>query len=287
MLWSVVIVSWNVRADLEECLNSLQKISFEIPLNVIIVDNGSVDGSILLENKFTNFRWILNKNNRGFAGANNQAREFINTPYVLFLNPDTIITENIFTTLSDFFLTHQKTGIVGPKILNPNGSHQRSIRRFPKVWQILFELMKGANIYPKLLKKYYAFDLRPNKIQLADQVMGSAFAIKKETLDKIGWWDEKYFLWFDEVDLCYRATKAGYEIWYMPTVSLIHKGGASFWQWRALKRQWQFATSASYYFSKNISKFKGRLIWLASPLWFAAGLILSIILLFNFKRKYR
>jgi len=287
MLWSVVIVSWNVRADLEECLNSLQALSTETPLNVIIIDNGSVDGSILLKDKFPSFKWILNKDNRGFAAGNNQAREFINTPYVLFLNPDTILTENIFPVLSNFFSTHSKAGIVGPKILNPDGAYQRSARRFPKIWHILFELIKGANIYPKLLKKYYGWDLLPDKIQMVDQVMGSALAIKKEVLDKIGWWDEKYFLWFDEVDLCYRVKYAGYEVWYAPTVSLTHKGGASFWQWHALKRQIQFAKSASRYFSKNISPLKGWLIWLASPLWLCAGLILSIILLFNFKRKYR
>ncbi len=287
MNWSVVIVAWNVSADLDICLDSLMAICKEIPLDIFIIDNASSDNTLELKNKYPNFHWLFNKNNLGFATANNQVRELIQTPYVLFLNPDTILTQNIFPLLSAFFEQHKQAGVIGPKILNTDGSEQRSVRRYPKVWQILFELLKGANIWPQLLHYYYGLDLDLEKTQPVDQVSGAALAIRKEILDKINWWDEKYFLWFDEVDLCFRTKKAGSEIWYLAEVSLTHKGGASFWQWQALRRQWHFARSASRYFSKNISKPQGLLIWILAPLWLIFGLLLSLILLLPLKRRYR
>ena len=251
---SIIIVSWNVSELLKKCLKSVYKNQGKINLKIFVIDNTSTDNTVeMVKTNFPDVNIIANKNNLGFATANNQGIKKSQAKYILLLNPDTEIGENTLKNMVEFMEENYKIGIAGCKHCNPDWTLQPSVRRFPRLLPILLILTKVAKIIPGLpaLRSYLAQDFDYKIAQPAEQVAGSFFMIRKKTLEEIGLLDEKFFLWFEEVDYCKRAKAAGWQVWYNANPKIIHYGGQSFSQRLTIRKQLIFVKSAWYYFKKH------------------------------------
>ncbi|MFA5133266.1 MAG: glycosyltransferase family 2 protein [Patescibacteria group bacterium] len=251
---SIVIVSWNTKQLLDDCLASIFKETKEINFEVFVVDNKSSDGSAaMVKDKYPKVNLIENKINAGFAAANNQAIRQASGRYILALNPDTVVLKNALDGAVKILDKRPEVAILGPKTLNSDGSQQKTVWADPSLAAQIFLLTKLKHLFPKLktIKKYYRFSFDYNKESYVEQVQGSFLLIRREFLEKRGLFDEKFFIWFEEVDLCLRARKAGYKILYSPETQIIHYGGESFKQVMTLKKQKMYNRSLFYYFWKN------------------------------------
>jgi len=251
---SIIIVSWNVRELLEKCLKSVFDQTKNISLEVFVVDNASTDETarMVLE-KFPQVTLIKNNKNMGFAVGNNQAIRLAKGEYILLLNPDTEILNGAIERMVGFMQSHPEAGIAGPKLLNSDKTLQPSIRLFPRLIDQILIFLKIPHIWPNLgpLKRYYALDFDYTGVSEADQVMGAFFLVRREVFNKIGLLDEKFFIWFEEVDFCRRARQAGYKIMYNPDAQVIHYGGQSFGRQMTIVKQWRFLRSMIRYFWKH------------------------------------
>lgn len=235
MILTVVIVSWNTCALLDRCLSTLRTEIESSPLGspsveVFVVDNRSLDGSPeMVAKKHPWAKLIKNDDNRGFAAANNQVLNIVQTPYVLLLNPDTEVGAGTLDTLIEFLKQHKQAGIVAPQLLNTDGSVQRSCRMFPTFFAMSCELMGLSRLFPSVgkFREYKMLDWNHDDQRQVDQPEGACLLIRKEVLDQIGVFDEKFFMLFEEVDLCYRAKEAGWEIWFTPKAKVVHHYGQS------------------------------------------------------------
>lgn len=251
---SIIIVSWNVKKLLDECLHSIFLNQKNLELEIFVVDNASSDNTAeLIADKYPNAKLIANQTNNGFAKANNQALKQAQGENILLLNPDTLIRPENFHLALDFFKNNPKAGIMGCRHLNPDLSQQSSIRNFPSFLPIFLILTKLAKLIPqaKSLNKYFARNFDYHKTQPVDQPAGSYLLIRRQVFNEIGLLDEKFFYWFEEVDFCKRAKKSGWEIWYNNQPEIIHYGGQSFGQEMTLKKQIIFFKSAFHYFRKH------------------------------------
>lgn len=252
---SIIIVSWNVRDYLKKCLNSIYKNQGNLSLEIIVVDNNSKDQtSKMVIKEFPQVQLITNKKNLGFAKANNQAIKQANGDFILLLNPDTEILPNTLVESVKFMKNHSSAGVMGCQLLNSDKSIQPSVRHFPTIWPIFLMLIKLPKIFPNLksINHYLNTDFNYDETQTVDQVMGAFMMIKKEIFKKIGLLDERFFVWFEEVDFCRRVWQQKYKVYYFPEAKTIHYGGSSFNQQKTIKKQWRFFRSAFYYFKKNL-----------------------------------
>ncbi|MFA5021953.1 MAG: glycosyltransferase family 2 protein [Patescibacteria group bacterium] len=251
---SIIIVSWNVKNYLEKCLASIFRNQLGSNLEVIVVDNASTDGTTeMVKNNFTQVKLITNETNLGFATANNQGILASRSDFILALNPDTEILNDALQKSLEFMKKNAQIGILGCKHLNPDWTLQPSVRRLPNFWAIFFIITKLAKIFPDMppIYDYLAKDFDYKLAQPAEQVAGSFFLLRKKTIDEIGLFDENFFTWFEEVDMCKRAKDAGWQVWYYPEAQIVHHGGQSFIQELTWKKQNVFFASAFYYFKKH------------------------------------
>lgn len=253
---SIIIVSWKVKDQLRNCLESIirQKSSNDLDIETIIVDNASNDGTAqMIKNDFQFATLIENLENKGFAKASNQGAKKAQGKYLLFLNPDTELTNDSLAGVISFMEEQPFVGAVGPKLINPDGSFQPSCRRFPTVFSMSMILTKLHRLFPNSLplRRYFMTAFKHETLREVDQLMGSALCVRKEAFEKLGGFDEKFFIWFEEVDLCKRLKNAGYIIFFAPWARVIHLKGRSFDQRNALWTQWNFAKSCRHYFWKH------------------------------------
>jgi len=286
---SIIIVSWNTQELLKKCLETILNYGKNIDYQLIIVDNNSKDKSqellsklMILNNKIEP---IFNKKNFGFAKAVNQGLKRSRSEYILLLNPDTQIKSDTLGKSIEFMEQNQHCGVMGGKILNFDGSIQPSVRKFPSLWSQLFILLKVHQfLKPNSIKDYFAFNFDYNKVQQVDQVMGAFFLIRKKILEIVGYFDERFFIWFEEVDFCRRAQNANWLIFYNPEAEILHVGGASFSQKTSFKNQWQFNKSLLYYFRKH----HGFLIYCVLLFFTPLNLLLAVVTSFlPFLRKFK
>lgn len=229
---SIVVLSFNTKDILRDCLDSLEKVRKEFDFEVIVVDNGSVDGSVEMVKK--NFDWveiIELEENVGFARGNNKARNRVKGKYVLFLNSDTIMQKN---TLSVSVAQLEKDATIGAltcKVVLPSGVLDKDTRRsFITPWIGLTHIyLRLDRIFPrsKLFAKYWYGYIDENETHEIDAMQGAFFLTRKEILDKVDWFDEDYFLDGEDIDLSWKIKEAGYRNVYFPKVSIIHIRGAS------------------------------------------------------------
>ena len=251
---SIVIVSWNTKELLKKCLDSIYNNQADLSLEIIVVDNNSADGTAkMVEDDFPKTKLMANDKNVGFAMANNQGLIMVHGQYVLFLNPDTEILDNGLKRAVEFMKAHPNCGALGPKLLFKDKSLQASVRRFPTFWPIFLMLIKAPRIFKNLksLNHYLYKDFDYNKLQEVDQIMGAYMMVPRDIFSKVGFFDHRFFIWFEEVDFCLRIKRAGLKVIYNPQIEVIHHGGASFAQEGLVKKQWQFFKSALRYFLKN------------------------------------
>ena len=266
---SIVIVSWKVKKLLEECLNSIFNQTKEITYEVWVVDNFSQDGTVeMVKEKFPQVHLIANPKNLGFAKANNQAIRLAKGKFILLLNPDTKILDNALEKIVHFMEENPNCGVVGGKLLNPDGSLQPSVRRFPRFLDQALILLKIHHFLPNLppLRAYLAKNFDYDKKQEVDQIMGAFFLIRREVIEEVGLLDENFWIWFEEVDYCQRVKKAGKKVCYCPQAKIIHYFGQSFKQRLSLDKQRIYNRSLSYYFKKHHSFINYLLINLLRPL---------------------
>ncbi|MFA6468661.1 MAG: glycosyltransferase [Bacteroidota bacterium] len=228
---SVVIVNYNVREFLNNALISLFKALEGYSSEVFVVDNASDDGSVeLIQKNFPRVKLIANSANAGFAKANNQALALASGKYLLLLNPDTLVQEDTFEKLIEFFTSHPDAGMVGCKILNPDGSLQLPCRRsFPTPWTAFTKTFGLSALFPKskLFARYNLTYLDPDQTYEVDAVSGSFMMITREVYQRIGGLDEKFFMYGEDLDWCFRVQQSGWKVYYVPTTSIVHYKGES------------------------------------------------------------
>ena len=231
MTLSIVIVNYNVKYFVEQCLRSIVPSAVGIVHEVIVVDNASTDGSrAYLEPRFQWVRFIWNQQNRGFAVANNQALAEAKGQFVLFLNPDTIISEESLAACIDHFRKHVKAGAVGIRMLDGSGRFLRESKRsFVTPLTAFYKLSGLANLFPKspVFARYHQGHLDPLKNHQTDVLAGAFMMVRRTVLEKTGGFDEQFFMYGEDIDLCYRIRKAGYENHYLSHPPIIHFKGES------------------------------------------------------------
>jgi len=273
---SIVIVSWNVSDLLRRCLLSIynqgagsleQEMVEPGPgLEVIVVDNASWDGSVaMVRDEFPDVQLIVNQDNLGFPTAINQGIASSQGRYVLLLNPDTEIVSDALKAMISFADQRHDVGMIGPQLLNPDGTIQSSRRRFPSLatafiestWlqPIILDLQTGtlaklatAPLY-RLLERYYVADHSDTVIQDVDWITGAAMMARREAMDDAGLLDEGYFMYCEELDWCRRFHEAGWRVVYLPTAQVVHYVGKSSEQ-AVPMRHIHFQTSKIRYVSK-------------------------------------
>lgn len=238
MKLSVIIVNYNVKFFLEQCLQSVQKAAIPFTqkygndsLEVYVVDNNSVDGSAeMIKDNFPEVKLIENKTNTGFAKANNQAIVESKGQYVLLLNPDTLIQEDTFVKIIGFIDKKPAAGAVGVKMIDGSGKFLPESKRGLPTPKIAFYKIFGLSaIFPNSKKfgKYHLTYLDKEKTHKVDVLSGAFMLIRKDALDKAGLLDEDFFMYGEDIDLSYRITKAGYENYYYHKTVIIHYKGES------------------------------------------------------------
>jgi GT2 family glycosyltransferase len=228
---SVVIVNYNVKHFIEQCLFSVLKAAQHVSCEVFVVDNNSVDGSVaLIKERFPQITLIENKVNTGFSVANNQAIRLARGEYVLLLNPDTVVQEDTFVKTVAFMDEHPDAGGLGVKMLDGQGNFAPESKRGLPTPAVAFYKMFGfSKLFPRSRKfgKYHLTYLPENEINEVDVLSGAFMLMRKSLLDKIGLLDETFFMYGEDIDLSYRITKAGYKNYYFPLTQIIHYKGES------------------------------------------------------------
>jgi len=243
MSLSIVTVSWNTRELLNRCLVTVKEELDRMPdlkSEVFVIDNDSHDGSA--DTVAQNHPWvrlIRNKENFGFAKANNQALRETTSDYVLLLNPDTEVHEGAIKKLIAFLDNNPRCGVVAPQLLNTDGSVQRSCRAFPTFIGMLYELIGLSKMFPpgssqgSQFRAYKMLDWNHDDRREVDQPEGACLMIRRTVLDEVGHLDEGYFMLFEEVDWCYRVKQKGWQIWFDPDAQVVHHYGQSIKQVKA------------------------------------------------------
>lgn len=228
MKLSIIIVSYNVRFYLGQCIESVLKAKKNLDVDIWVVDNHSKDDSVeFIRSTFPEVHVIALPHNLGFAKANNIAIKYSQSEYVLLLNPDTIVGENSLSDIISFMDSHPQVGGCGVRMLNANGSDALESRRgLPTPMTAFYKMIGLCARFPKHPRfgHYYMGGLsweKPGKIEI---ISGACFGIRREVLKKTGLLDEDFFMYGEDIDLSYRILKAGYENWYIPTKILHYKG---------------------------------------------------------------
>ena len=225
---SIVIVSWHSKEFIAVCINSIPEACAGLAYEVIVIDNASGDGSAgYLANQYPGIKLIKNSVNRGFAAACNQGADLAQGKYLFILNPDTILSTDCVKKMVEFIEKQSWAGIVGPQLLDRKKRVQNSVRRFPSLIKILIRDTVLGKIVPVRSKERLITKL-PNDCPVkVDQVSGAAFLIKRELWQALDGMDNRFFMFYEEVDLCFRVKEMGYDVFYLPMVHVNHCGGGS------------------------------------------------------------
>lgn len=228
MKLSIIIVNYNVKYYLEQCLLSVERAIEGVDAEVIVVDNHSKDGSVeYIEQRFPWVTCISSLHNLGFARANNLAIKQSNSEYVLLLNPDTFISENIIADALNFMDNHKNAGGLGVTMLTTNGSRAKESRRgFPSPMVSFYKMMGLCDRFPNHPKfgHYYMSNMPWDKSGQMEVISGAFCLLRRAALDKVGLLDEAFFMYGEDIDLSYRILKGGFENWFFPSTILHYKG---------------------------------------------------------------
>lgn len=262
---SIIIVSYNSKNYLKNCIDSILKYPPKLgedKYEIIIVDNNSKDGSVeFIEetyNKYKFIKLIKNNSNKGFSYANNIGIKNSNSKYYLLLNSDTEVFQNSINKLMDFFNESEKSklklGIAGPKIINSDGSIQLSCRRFPSILNAAFyTILAGIKPDNRFSRNYKLAGIDRAKPFKVDWVSGSAMMVSKAALDSAGLFDEKYFMYVEDVDLCYRMWEKDFKVFYYPFAEVLHHIGGS-GENNSVLSQIRMQKSVLYFYIKTYKK---------------------------------
>ncbi len=247
---SVIIVNWNTKDFLSQCLRSVYETIKQQTFEVIAVDNASTDGSVvMLKEDFSSVVVVKNHVNRGFGAASNQALRVMKGRYALLLNTDTILTENAVHELFTFLESHSDVAMACGQLLNADGSKQNSIAAFPSFLTLLTNMSLLEYLFPKrFLSKRYSH-AGPVEIESG---IGACLLVRKQAIDKVGMFDERYFFFFEETDWAYQMRSAGWKIFHVPTALIYHFQGQSIG--RDIRSRIEFYRSRYQFFRKSKSR---------------------------------
>ncbi len=237
---SIVIVSFNVKKLLLDCLESIYKNKKDTNnWQIIVVDNASTDGSVeAVEKKFPKVNLIKSPKNLGYARGNNLAVSVINSDYVLFLNPDTIIKGDVIQKTLNFLKENPKVGAVTCKVLLPDGKLDYSCKRgFPAPWSAFCYFTGLAKVFPnsKFFAGYTATYLDSDTTNEVECISGTFFMVRRLAAREVGWWDEDYFWNGEDIEFCFRLREKGWKIYYYPKGEIVHFKGSSSGLWKSAK----------------------------------------------------
>lgn len=226
---SICIVSFQSREFLRDCLNSIYSSVHDLAFEIIVVDNASGDdtGEMLVRD-YPEVKLIRNPSNLGFTRPNNQALKTSQGRYALLLNPDTVVLPNALEQLIAFTDAHRQVGIVGPKVLNRDGTMQLQCRRsFATPWDLICYFSRLSKVFPKspLFARYLVTYRDENEIHAADAISGACMLIRRKMMEQIGVLDEQFFAYQEDTDYCFRAHQAGWQVYYFPPAQIIHYAG--------------------------------------------------------------
>ena len=227
---SIIIVTWNSKGFIRNCLDSILFSQGNFSSEVIVVDNCSSDETAkIVEQLYPQVNLIQDRKNSGYAKANNQGIEEAGGDYILLLNPDTQVFEDSLSLMYEYMEENPSTGALGPKLLNPDKTVQASCREFPTFSTLIWEFSGLSRLFPKSRifgrwrMGYFDFDRQTE----TDQPMASCLLLRRAALEDVGIFDENFAMFFNDVDLCYRIKKGGWKIYFYPKAKVIHHKGAS------------------------------------------------------------
>lgn len=256
---SVIILNWNTREMLADCLETVLKHAGHLALELIVVDNASTDGSqTMLQQRFPQVRLIANQNNVGFARGNNQGMAISRGRYLLLLNSDAFVTPGALEGLLRLADTQPRAGIVGAHLLNADGTFQASYTPFPNLWQ---EFMILSGLGRLLFGRWYP-SRGPEEAkgpQVVDYVEGACLLVRPEAFRETSGLDEGFFMYAEEVDWCYTMRQKGWQVWYQPAAKIIHLGGGSS-QGRRTQREGDLYRSRVHFFRKHYGDMSAQLL---------------------------
>jgi len=256
---SIIIVSYNTKKLLKNCIESIYETAKNMNYEIIVVDNASVDGSPeLIEEEFNSVALIKNKANLGFARANNQAIKLAKGRYLLLLNSDTILREGTIETMVHFIERTPRAAAVGPKVVGADGTLQNKGFFFPSIFFSVVILFGINRFFPEKIKRrlFPQFYWDENDVREVDYLEGSCLLLRKEAVDEVGLLPEEYFMYFEDAEWCFRAKERDYEIWYLPTAEIIHYGSSS----QLGKKTEVFCRNRLLFYKRNVGVLKGVIV---------------------------
>lgn len=252
-LLSVLIVNWNTRELLRACLQSLHRYPPSEPMEVWVLDNASHDGSAeMVRSEFPEVHLVASERNLGYAAGNNLLLQKARGEYLLLLNPDTEVTEGALDTAVKYMRENPDVAALGAKLIHPDGRVQRSVRGFPEPEAVLWEYLGLARLFPRS-RRFGAYRMTwftYEHIAEVDQPMGTFLMLSRRAVRAVGLMDERFPIFFNEVDWCYRAKRKGLKIVFHPGVVIIHHGGASTGQVRP-QMIWESHRSLQKFYQKH------------------------------------
>lgn len=230
MLLDIIIINWNTCELLLQCLRSLDKVKLFSKHRIIVVDNGSSDGSAKeVSDNRPDVILIENHENYGFAKGNNIGICQSQSEYVCLINSDVIVLDGCIESLIDFMISHTDVGMIGPKLLNADGSFQLSCKRFPTVWNAFCMAVGLHRVFPK--SRYFCgtemTDICEHVIQDVEAIAGAFLLVRRATISEIGLLDEDFFFYGEDIDWCKRVHDGGWRLVYYPLAKAVHLGGSS------------------------------------------------------------
>lgn len=249
-LLTIIIVSYNTRNLLLDCLRSIYSYKISVPYEIIVVDNASSDDSVgAVKMLFPDAKLLCNKENMGFAKANNQAMKISVGDYVLLLNSDALITDNAIDRLLVLLEKNQDIFAVGPKVLNLDGTLQSKGNNFPSYTLSMVKLLRMEKILSEkfLYKMFPGICWPESELRKVDWVSGCCLLAKKTIIEKIGYLSEDYFFYGEDLEWCHRAGRSGYSVFYVPEAKIYHLGSGS-----GSNKYYDLMYDADYKLYKNI-----------------------------------
>jgi GT2 family glycosyltransferase len=271
---SFIIVNWNTRDILMDCLGSIYKTVTDIEWEIYVVDNNSTDGSQAeVKKRFPEVKLIENETNTGFAHANNQALSIMHGKFAVLLNSDAVLKEDSIKKLLAFMTGNPSVGIAGVQLLNNDGSRQNSIDNFPSTETEIFNKSILRLFFPG---KYPSKNMSYKNPIEVNSVIGACMIVRKEAMDDVGVLDEDYFIFLEETDWCFRMNKKGWKVYHVPDAEVFHLSGHSKKRtpWRS---QIEYYISLYKFFRKNRAPFSYLTLRILKPCKISINLILNIL----------
>ena len=286
MKLSIIIVSFNTKKLILDCLESIFATTGDLNLEVIVVDNDSVDDSpVAIKDNFPQVKLITNTTNTGFAKANNQGIKVSSGDYIMLLNSDTIVKPNALEILIDYLDSHPQVGIAAPQLLNPDGSIQPNGGYLPRLSNIIAWMLFIDDL-PFIRPWFWSYQLRYlpgfRRTRAMGWLQGAALVLRRHTLEEIGLLDENIFMYAEDVEICYRARKSGWQVMLLPQAQIIHKGFQSGSSEKAILGEYQ---GLKYIFQKHKPAWELPLLRLSLKLGATLRLIIFGTILRD-KQKY-